>query len=142
MLYRSLGAADVALPPRDLASAAAARDLRAVVVGATGATGRQLVRQLCEDERWTAVTAVVRRTPSPGELYEGATPPPKLRLQVVEAFDSPEQEAEMVREWQGAHVLFNALGTTRGAAGSAAEFKRVEVDHGGSKPQAFRSGVR
>ena len=101
--------------------------LTAVVVGATGATGRQLVRKLCSEDRWLKVTAVTRRPPADGELFEGPTPE-KLTVQVIKNLEAPESEAQIIEAWAGASVLFNTLGTTRAAAGGAAAFKHVEVD--------------
>jgi oxidoreductase len=112
-------------PPRTLEKTIP--PLRAVVVGATGATGRQLVRKLCAESRWVSVTAVTRRPPSEGELYDGPQPE-KLHVHVVGNLEEPGEEAGIIEAWSGAHVLFNTLGTTRGQAGSAAAFKHVEVD--------------
>ena len=39
----------------------ARKDLKAVVVGATGATGREIVKELCKSECWKVVTVIVRR---------------------------------------------------------------------------------
>lgn len=101
-------------------------ELRAVVVGATGATGRQVCRALCGNDRWTSVVAVVRREPAAGELTDGEGAK-KMKV-LVAALDKPEDEQRLLDGWKGADVLFNCFGTTRAAAGSAAEFKRVEVD--------------
>ena len=124
----SMRAAAGGPPPRS-GPTASTKGLGAVVVGATGATGRQIVRRLCESERWSSVTAVVRRTPAAGELFDTADPPPKLRVQVIdmERLQEDAVQDDLVRAMSGAHTFFNALGTTRGAAGSAAAFTHVEV---------------
>ncbi len=89
---------------------------RAVVVGATGLVGADLVRQLLADERFAAVATLVRRA--------GASPaPPKLVEHVVD-FDAPDAWAPLV----AGDVLFSALGTTMRAAGSQAA--QYRVDHG------------
>ncbi len=89
---------------------------RAVVVGATGLVGADLVRQLLADERFAAVATLVRRA--------GATPAhPKLVEHVVD-FDAPDAWAPLV----AGDVLFSALGTTIRAAGSQAA--QYRVDHG------------
>ena len=112
-------------PPRDRTTLNEPSELTAVVVGASGATGRQLVRELVKAKSFTKVIAVTRREPAAGELYDGDTRPPKLTLQqVVET--TP--DSEVVAAWRGADVFFNALGTTRAKAGSAAAFQAVEVD--------------
>jgi uncharacterized protein YbjT (DUF2867 family) len=89
---------------------------RAVVVGATGLVGSELLRLLLGDERFDAVAALVRRA--------GAVPRhPKLAEHVVD-FDAPDAWAPLVR----GDVLFSALGTTIRAAGSQAA--QYRVDHG------------
>src|SRR5512138_1990587 len=93
----------------------APRDLRAVVVGATGLVGAELVRLLLADGRFAAVAVLVRR---PAGVAH-----PKLAEHVV-AFDAPEAWAPLVR----GDVLFSALGTTIRAAGS--EAAQYRVDHG------------
>ena len=113
-------------PPRSLEKVVS--PLRAVVVGATGATGRQLVRKLCAESRWASVTAVTRRPPSDGELWDDGPQPEKLHVHVIRNIEEPGEEAGIIEAWSGAHVLFNTLGTTRGQAGSAAAFKHVEID--------------
>ena len=74
---------------------------RAVVLGATGATGRQVVK--CLLRRGWNVTAISRRH---FEYFESETPPLELHLK---------------------DAVFNCLGTTRGQAGSAEAFVDVEV---------------
>ena len=100
----------------------------AVLVGATGATGKQLLAQLLEDDGFTSVVAVGRRAP-PGVEH------PKLSTVIVadltdadalrEAWPVPadldDEEATVTR------VMFNCIGTTRGQAGGAAGFQKVEV---------------
>jgi uncharacterized protein YbjT (DUF2867 family) len=89
---------------------------RAVVVGATGLVGAELVRLLLADPRFAAVTVLVRRA--------GAAPrDAKLSEHVVD-FDAPDAWAPLVR----GDVLFSALGTTIRAAGSQAA--QYRVDHG------------
>ena len=63
----------------------------AVVVGATGATGRQVVKALLASDRWAEVFAVVR-APRP-ELFADGTP--KLRVQVV-----PDLPARRLPVWR------------------------------------------
>ena len=93
----------------------------AIVVGATGATGRQVVAALLASDRWSEVVAVVR-APRPELFAEGT---PKLRVQVVP--DLVGGMASAAETWPAGSTLFNAIGTTRGAAGGAAGFKAVEV---------------
>ncbi len=73
-------------------------DMEAIVVGATGAVGRNLVQVLLHDDHYTKVTAFVRR-----EMHVSDD---KLRVHVVD-FERPEGWRDLLR----GDVLFCALGT-------------------------------
>ena len=79
--------------------------LRALVIGATGAVGKDLVQQLIEDSSVERVDIFVRR--------EVKIPSAKLVVHVVD-FDHPEMWADQL---QG-DVLFSCMGTTIKAAGT------------------------
>jgi len=85
----------------------------ALLVGATGLVGRELLQQLLADERFASVTVLGRR--STGVSHA------KLTEHVVN-FDAPESWSELAR----GDVLFSALGTTLHAAGSQAAQYRVD----------------
>ena len=79
--------------------------MKALVIGATGAVGKDLVQQLLADEAFERVDIFVRReVPIPAE---------KLHVHIVD-FDRLETWADQL---QG-DVLFSCLGTTIRAAGS------------------------
>jgi uncharacterized protein YbjT (DUF2867 family) len=88
--------------------------MRAAIIGATGLVGSHLLRLLLDDERFSSVVALGRR--SVGLDH------PKLRDAVVD-FRAPASFAALVT----GDVLFSALGTTLRAAGS--EAAQYEVDH-------------
>ena len=79
--------------------------MKALVIGATGAVGKDLVKMLLEDASFESVTVFVRR---PLGLEN-----PKLTAHIVD-FDHPEEWRELLR----GDVLFSFLGTTIRAAGS------------------------
>ena len=79
--------------------------MKALVIGATGAVGMDLVEQLLKDDAFERVTVFVRRPL--------AVENPKLTVHIID-FDHPEQWRELL---QG-DVLFSCLGTTIKAAGS------------------------
>ena len=79
--------------------------MRALVLGATGAVGKDLVEQLLKDDAFERVSVFVRR---PLALEN-----PKLTVHVID-FDQPEQWRQLFR----GDVLFSCLGTTIKAAGS------------------------
>lgn len=104
--------------------------LKAVVLGATGLVGSELLRQLAEDARFTSIATLGRR--ASGFAHA------KVRDHVVD-LESPESWVELVR----GDVLFSALGTTIRAAGSRAA--QYRVDHGYQlrvAAEARRHGVR
>ena len=87
---------------------------QAIVLGATGATGRALVQQLLEHPAFGSVTIFVRKSPA---LTHG-----KLKVHVIDF-----SKLQTYKNLIFGDVLFSALGTTRKDAGSKA--KQYEVDY-------------
>ncbi len=79
--------------------------MKALVIGATGAVGKDLVGQLLKDDSFDRVDVFVRR--------EVKVSSPKLVPHVVD-FDHPETWSDLLT----GDVLFSCLGTTIKAAGS------------------------
>ena len=102
--------------------------MKAILLGATGAVGRDLVRQLLQDDRFTELYLLVRRIP------EGLSFP-KLRIELLD-FDQPDQWPELPE----ADVLFSSLGTTLRDAGSQAA--QYRVDYGYQYEVARRAAAR
>lgn len=90
----------------------------ALVVGATGLVGRNLVRILTGDGAYAGVRVVGRR-PLPDELAD-----PKIDQRVF-PFEELSRHAAVLA---GDHV-FCALGTTRKAAGSKARFRQIDLEY-------------
>jgi uncharacterized protein YbjT (DUF2867 family) len=88
----------------------------AILLGATGLVGRELLRQLLADPRFSAVTVLARR--SAGVTHA------KLTEHLVD-FDRPDGWAARV----SGDVLFSALGTTLKAAGSREAQYRVDYTY-------------
>ncbi|MFY0538759.1 NAD-dependent epimerase/dehydratase family protein [Nannocystis pusilla] len=88
----------------------------ALLVGATGLVGRELLRQLLADPRYGAVTVLARR--SAGVKHD------KLTEHLVD-FDRPDDWHALAK---GDH-LFSALGTTLKAAGSREAQYRVDYTY-------------
>jgi uncharacterized protein YbjT (DUF2867 family) len=80
-------------------------NLTAIVIGATGATGTELVNQLLEDSTYAKVKIFIRK----GIALEH----PKLEKQIVDFDNMDTWKAELTGD-----VLFSALGTTLKQAGS------------------------
>lgn len=90
--------------------------MKAVVIGGSGATGRELVLQLLADYRVESVVALVRKP--------FFMPDPKLKEVIVD-FDHLEQYAAFI----DADVAFSTLGTTLKQAGSKKKQWRVDYEY-------------
>lgn len=87
--------------------------MKALIIGATGSTGKFLLDELIQDNDYTSVVIFVRR--SAGRTH------PKLTEYVID-FSKPDQ----YREFITGDVFFSCLGTTLKAAGS--KEKQWETD--------------
>jgi uncharacterized protein YbjT (DUF2867 family) len=90
----------------------------AIVAGATGLVGQEIVRQLTAQPAWREVRALVRR---------GL--PPELSGPTIVPISVDYERLERSPPWAAAHHVFCALGTTRSQAGSAAAFRRVDLEY-------------
>lgn len=90
--------------------------MKALIIGATGATGKDLVTQFLADDTYSEVHCFVRK---PLTLTH-----PKLHAHVVD-FETPEAWADLLR----GDVAFSCLGTTLAAAGSKEAQWRVDYDY-------------
>lgn len=92
----------------------------AIVLGATGLVGKQLVHQLLSDARYTSVTLLVRR-PLAADMFAD----PNNKLQVIVA------NFEQLDDYQGyfsVDHVYVCLGTTIKKAGSRAAFRHVDFE--------------
>ena len=80
------------------------KKLKALVIGATGATGRELVNLLINDEDFDQVSIFVRKAP---ELEHE-----KLKIHTID-FNEIKKHKELIK----GDILFSALGTTKKEAG-------------------------
>lgn len=90
---------------------------KALVIGATGLVGNQLVRLLLKEEAYSSVIVVSRR---PHEIKD-----PKLVEIIVEDFDDLHKHASRMN----ADDFYCALGTTRKKAGSKEAFLKIDVEY-------------
>jgi uncharacterized protein YbjT (DUF2867 family) len=88
--------------------------MKALIIGATGATGKDLVQVLLEDINYSKVLIFVRR--SSGIVH------PKLQ-EVITDFDKLEEVSALIK----GDVLFSCLGTTLKVAGS--KEKQWHIDY-------------
>jgi uncharacterized protein YbjT (DUF2867 family) len=99
--------------------------MKALVLGATGAIGKDLVEQLLQDDTFDRVDIFVRR--------EVKIPSAKLVVHVVD-FDHPETWADKLT----GDVLFSCLGTTIKAAGSQEAQWKVDYTYQYNAAKAAR----
>ena len=93
-------------------------DRKAVVIGGTGATGRQLIKKLLKSDNWQQVTSIGRKPVINGQSHH------KLQDIVIDSLHNMSSTKEI---WKGHDVFFNCIGTTRKRAGGAREFIDVEA---------------
>ena len=91
---------------------------KAVVIGGTGATGRQLVQQLLSNVDFQTVTSIGRRPVLDGNKHE------KLNDVVISSMSQLHKTKNL---WNGNDVFFNCIGTTRKKAGGAKQFVDIEL---------------
>ena len=89
--------------------------MKALIIGATGATGNDLVQVLLEDADYTQVTCFVRR--STGKVH------PKL-LEITTHFDNLENVSDSIK----GDIWFSCLGTTLKIAGSKERQWQIDYD--------------
>lgn len=90
--------------------------MKALVIGATGATGKDLVHLLLLDKDYDEVVVFVRK---PLNIENQ-----KLKTHIVN-FDQPEEWSDLVK----GDVAFSCLGTTLKAAGSKEAQRKIDCDY-------------
>ncbi|KAI7835557.1 hypothetical protein COHA_010537 [Chlorella ohadii] len=102
--------------------------MKAVVLGGTGAVGREVVGQLLCSPRWSSVAAVGRRAVEVPSEYKHKEGFDASKLQNV-VVDMDKLETEGRAAFEGADSVFCCLGTTRPTAGSAEAFRKVDLHY-------------
>lgn len=90
--------------------------MKALVIGATGATGKDLVNKLLDDKDYEKVDVFVRKPL--------AIDNPKLNVHIVD-FEKPEEWKDLVK----GDVAFSCLGTTLKTAGSKEAQRKIDYDY-------------
>lgn len=88
----------------------------ALVIGATGATGKDLVDQLCKDSDFDEINIFVRRR---SDFHHE-----KVKAHLVD-FDQPEEWNHLVK----GDVAFSCLGTTLKSAGSQQNQRKIDFEY-------------
>ena len=94
-----------------------AQKKKAIVIGATGATGTKLVRLLLDSDNWDKVTTISRKAVLNGEKHN------KLNEIIIDSFDRLDETFD---SWKDHDSFFNCIGTTRMLAGGAKPFVDIE----------------
>lgn len=89
--------------------------MKAIIIGATGSTGKNLVQELIKDDQYESVRIFVRRPT--GILH------PKLIEQVIDFSSIEKYQNDITGD-----VLFSCLGTTIKDAGSKEEQRRIDLE--------------
>lgn len=104
--------------------------MRALVIGATGSTGKILTEELLKDQDYTSVVTFVRK--ASGKVH------PKLTEHIVN-FDDVKTFSEAI----AGDVLFSCLGTTLKAAGSKENQWKIDFDIPAAfAVEAVKNGVK
>lgn len=90
--------------------------MKALIIGATGATGKDLVQKLSQDKDFEEIHAFVRKPVT--SISE------KVKFHVVN-FEKPEEWKDLVK----GDVAFSCLGTTLKDAGSKEAQRKVDFDY-------------
>ncbi|CAG7848070.1 SubName: Full=Uncharacterized protein {ECO:0000313/EMBL:CCA71840.1} [Serendipita indica DSM 11827] len=111
----------------------------AALFGATGATGKHILKELLSNKEITKVGEYGRRVTALDSLKDVDTS--KLHQKVVD-FEKIEEDQDLKQGWDIVYIayvlvplakhatnLFGSLGTTRAAAGSAAAFEKIDREH-------------
>ena len=91
---------------------------KAIIIGGRGATGKQLLNQLMENQNCELVTSIGRKP-----VLDGAKNDKLVDIVVKSLADLSSTE----KSWDGNDVFFNCIGTTRQRAGGAKEFIHIEA---------------
>lgn len=91
---------------------------KAIMIGATGATGSHLLLQLLSNDKCVKITSISRR---PSKIDKKNNK--KLNEILI---DNMNDLSKTETAWKGNDVFFNCIGTTRIKAGSANKFSNIE----------------
>ena len=90
---------------------------KSIIIGATGATGRKVLKQLTTNENCSEITSIGRRKLNSNQLNY------KINHIVI---DSLLDLSQIERNWENHDMFFNCIGTTKKKAGGADQFYEIE----------------
>ena len=92
-------------------------NFKSIIIGGTGATGREVLKQLTTNEKCTQITSIGRRKLDSNQLND------KINHIVI---DSLLNLSQIEKNWENHDVFFNCIGTTKKKAGGADQFHDIE----------------
>ena len=90
---------------------------KSIIIGATGATGRKVLKQLTTNENCSEITSIGRRKLNSNQLND------KINHIVI---DSLLDLSQIERNWKNHDIFFNCIGTTKKKAGGPDQFYEIE----------------
>ncbi|KAG8833880.1 Protein fmp52, mitochondrial [Serendipita sp. 399] len=108
----------------------------AIIFGATGATGKYLLRNLLATKEFTKVGEYGRRVTALDTLPEEEGIDKTKLVQKVVDMERLENEQDLKQDWD---VVFIVLGTSRAAAGSAEAFEKIDREYVLSAARAIKT---
>ncbi|KZT00596.1 uncharacterized protein LAESUDRAFT_688001, partial [Laetiporus sulphureus 93-53] len=106
--------------------------LNALILGATGATGKRLLQELLASPQYASVSEYGRHITSPEKIVTGKE---KLDQKIID-FEKLEEAGFRDKKWD---VVFITMGTTRKKAGSAAAFDKIDREYVVNAARAAKS---
>jgi len=104
----------------------------ALLIGATGATGKYVLKELLSSPQYSRVGEYGRRVTPTDQITAGKE---KLEQKTID-FDKVEEAGLNVGKWD---VVFITLGTTKKAAGSAEAFEKIDREYVVESARAAKS---
>ncbi|KZT69272.1 hypothetical protein DAEQUDRAFT_271030 [Daedalea quercina L-15889] len=104
--------------------------LSALILGATGATGKVLLQELLASPKFSSVSEYGRHVTAPEKVAAGKD---KLEQKTID-FEKLDDAGLKDKKWD---VVFITLGTTRKNAGSAEAFEKIDRDGGANANSPF-----
>ena len=95
----------------------------AIVLGATGATGSQIVKHLIKSSKCDQVTAIIRQSSEPYNYNLTEDEQKKLNILAIDFENLP----QYIDQFPSNSIVFSALGSTRAQAGTIEKF--YNIDH-------------
>eukprot|EP00112_Aurelia_sp_Birch-Aquarium-sp1_P007199 Seg1784.3 transcript_id=Seg1784.3/GoldUCD/mRNA.D3Y31 product="Oxidoreductase HTATIP2" protein_id=Seg1784.3/GoldUCD/D3Y31 len=124
--------ANIAETPQERADSAMASNFKAVMIGATGATGRYVVGELLASKHFSEINLLGRRkfTELPENFkidLEKEEQSGRLKQHIIDLEEANEENS--LKYFEGMDAYLTCFGTTRAKAGGNANFTRIDYGY-------------